>query len=182
MNQVLDVRSAEVIDRSAGVVDRSAAVAAVVALLSWGVGVVHALEVSDHFEWWFAAGVFFAVIAVVQFATVPMVLWRPRPWAILTALWANAGTIIVYVLSRSTGVPGSPGIALHGAKLQPGVPLIPGGIDAVRPVDFLTLVAEVVIVVLLVTTLTGRARRWTIDALCVAGVGLAVNSWAASLL
>lgn len=151
------------------------------AVCSWEAGGVHLLEARSHAAWWWAAGVFFVALGLVQVASAVAVVWRQRSWLLHTMVWSNAIAVAVYVVSRTSGIPGAPGIPLHGAKLRPGVPLLPGGIEPVRPTEYVLLLAEVLIVVLCASMQSGRARRWTINALWVLGLGLLCSSWMAAL-
>ncbi|MEA3218020.1 MAG: hypothetical protein QOJ19_4176 [Acidimicrobiia bacterium] len=161
---------------------RSRRVAAVgAAICSWEAGGVHLLEARSHAAWWWAAGVFFVAIGLVQVVSAVAVVWRRRAWLLHSMVWANAIGVAVYVVSRTNGIPGAPGIPLHGAKLRPGVPLLPGGIEPVRPTEYVLLLAEVLIVVLCAGMQSGRARRWTINGLWVLGLGLLCSSWIAAL-
>jgi hypothetical protein len=173
--------SSETFDDTA-VESRLRLAAIVAAALSAAVGRVHLLEAREHGDWWLAAGVFFVAIGVVQLASAVAVVWRRRPWSLYAMIWANLATILVYIASRTVGLPGSPAIPLHhGAELHAGSPVLPGGIEAVHSGDLVVLIAEVVVVVMCVALLAPRARRTTINALSFVGILLA-GSWVATLL
>lgn len=116
---------------------RSGAIAGVgAAVCSWEAGGVHLFEARSHAAWWWAAGVFFVSIGLVQMVSAVAVAWRRRSWLLHVMVWASAIAVAVYVVSRTSGIPSAPGIPLHGAELHPGVPLLPGGIDPARLTEY----------------------------------------------
>lgn len=161
---------------------RPAGAGIIVALCAGEAGGVHLLEAREHGAWWWAAGVFFVAIGLIQVGLAAALLWRRRAWLVHAMLWANAGTAVLYVVSRTVGLPGSPGIPLHGATLRPGTPLLPGGIEPVVGAELAVLVAEVVAVLVCATMLADKARRRTIDALWLLGILLLLGSWVVSVL
>lgn len=83
-----------------------AATAAGVALL--GSAAIHATVVSDHYEEWAAAGLFFVTLqAALALLGLAVLLVRSRPVAVV-AMTVSAVTLGVWVLSRSLGMPFGP--------------------------------------------------------------------------
>jgi hypothetical protein len=157
---------------------RLAAVGVVVC--SWEAGGVHLLEAREHGEWWLAAGIFFVLIGLFQVASAVAFMWQRRPLLLHAMVWANVGTVAVYVVSRTVGLPGSPGISLHGAVLRAGTPML--RIEPVVSAEFAVLVAEVLVAMLCAALLAGRARGRTINALWITGMVLLGGSWITTLL
>jgi hypothetical protein len=151
-----------------------------VVVCSWEAGGVHLLEAREHGEWWLPAGVFFALIGLFQVVSAVAVMWKRRSLLLQAMVWANVGTVALYVVSRTVGLPGSPGIPLHGAVVRAGTPVL--RIEPVVSAEFVVLVAEVLVAVLCAALLAGRARGRTINALWITGMVLLGGSWLTTLL
>lgn len=121
-------------------------------------GGIHLMEAREHAVWWFAAGVFFVWIGLVQLVCAGTVVWKRPLWLLHIMVWANALAVGLYIFSRVSVLPGSPGIPLHGAQPHAGAPLLPGGREPVRPLEYVLVLAEVLVVVLCDGMLTGRTR------------------------
>jgi hypothetical protein len=147
---------------------------------SWEAGGVHLLEAREHGEWWLAAGIFFVLIGLFQVASAVGFMWHRRPLLLHAMVWTNVGTVAVYVVSRTAGLPGSPGIPLHGAALRAGTPVL--RIEPVVAAEFAVLLAEVLVALLCTAMLAGRARNRTINALWIMGMALLGGSWFTTLL
>ena len=141
---------------------------------------MHILEAREHGEWWLAAGIFFVLIGLFQVASAVAFLWHRRPLLFHAIVWANVGTVAVYVVSRTVGLPGSPGIPLHGAALRAGTPML--RIEPVVSAEFVVLLAEVLVAMLCAALLAGPARNRTINALWITGTVLLGGSWLTTLL
>lgn len=133
---------------------------------------VHAILIGDHWRYWAPAGAFFLVCTGVQIIAAAAVLGRPTERVLLGVVTANVVVIAVYVVSRTAGIPGAPGIAAHGSIRSAGVPIIPGTVERVGGQDLLALAAEVIVVMCAAVCLAGRARRWAMNGLM--GFGLAL--------
>ena len=145
--------------------------------LSVAPGLAHLIGTREHLDWWFASGIFFAVLAVLQLVFAALMLRGCRNVAVLVAgVWLNAGVAVVYLLSRTVGLPGQPPIATHG-RWEPGRSIIPGAVEPVRTFDLLILVAELALIVVMCGLLPPRSRRLTLNLLMGAGVVL----WALTL-
>jgi hypothetical protein len=151
-----------------------------VVVCSWEAGGVHVLEAREHGEWWLAAGIFFVLIGLFQVASAVAFMWQRRPLLLHAMVWANVATVAVYVASRTVGLPGSPGIPLHGAALRAGTPML--RIEPVVSAEFVVLLAEVLVALLCAALLEGRARSRTINALWITGTVLLGGSWITTLL
>src|SRR5215469_12244116 len=78
------------------------------AALSAGAAAIHFAVVFEHFAEYVLYGVFFLVISWAQLIWPVIALWRPaRPWLWL-GIAGNAIVILVYVASRTIGLPFGP--------------------------------------------------------------------------
>ena len=143
--------------------------------------IAHFVEAPRHFEWWPASGVAFVVIGVLQGALAVALLRpspSPSPRLVKVGLWGTVAVVVLYLTSRTVGLPFSPGVPVHGAKLLPGMPIMPDGDKLVGPVDMLTLIAEVALIVVLLGLLPRRARRRASNGLMWCGLSI----WALAIL
>jgi hypothetical protein len=102
------------------------------ASLSVGAAAIHFAVIFEHFAEYALYGAFFLIIAWAQMIWAAVVLWRPsRPWLWL-GLAGNALVVVVYVASRTAGLPVGPDV---------GNPEPAGGLDVVSAVLELALVA-----------------------------------------
>ncbi len=124
------------------------------ALLSVSAGYVHFVYAESHFEEWWAYGVFFVAAGNLQALFGVLLVWRPRAWMPLAGIAGNLAIVIVYVISRTNGVPLGP----HARVVE----------DA-GAVDWLTTAGQVVIIGALIAMLEGRLRRWIINGLMLLG-------------
>jgi len=102
------------------------------ASLSVGAAAIHFAVIFEHFAEYALYGVFFLVLSWAQLVWAAVVLWRPsRLWLWLGAA-GNALVVVVYVASRTTGLPIGPDV---------GNPEPAGGLDVVGVVLELALIA-----------------------------------------
>jgi len=76
-----------------------------------GAAVIHAAVVPEHFDGWWAAGTFFVVLALAEVAAAAAVLARSRAVrtpALLAAVVVSAGPLLVWAVSRTSGLPFGP--------------------------------------------------------------------------
>jgi hypothetical protein len=137
-----------------------------------GAAVVHATVVGDHFEEWPPAGLFFLALLVVEalLAAGVVVAWGRR--VALLVLASSLGTLGVWALSRTAGLPvGPPGLR---AREPVGVP------------DLACVVLEVAAALLVTPWVLSRRQRATpadrrISSVLAAGaavlVAAAVTGW-----
>ena len=138
---------------------------------------IHAVLTWPHFQYWLPAGVFFLACTVAQVVLSSALLGSARIATLLSAIGTNVVVIAVYVVSRTAGIPGAPGIPAHGSRPGLGVPIIPGAVEKVGSNDIVALIAEVAIVVLCAACLPERARRWVTNALAAFGATLLGLWW-----
>jgi hypothetical protein len=127
---------------------------AVAAVLSLGAAWVHLAYVAPHLRQWWAYGAFFLATGIGQGVFAPLILRWPRPWLAVAGITGNIAIVAMYVLSRTNGAPLGP---------HANVP------ERVGAIDLATTASEVVLVGLLVTLLTPRARRSVGNILMAAG-------------
>jgi hypothetical protein len=146
--------------------------------MSSAAALAHVVAAPAHFTWWPAAGVFFGVLGAAQLGFAALLL---RGYAnsrlIMSGIWLTVGVILVYVASRTVGIPMAPPVPFHGGRWVIGRSAIPNGAKHVGPLDVFTLAAELVLVVALLSTLPNRAKVRTVN--CLMWIGLAL--WAAAL-
>lgn len=139
----------------------------------------HLVAAPGHFVWWPASGLFFVVLGVVQLLdAVLLVHGVANHRFVLVTIWGTIGVIVLYIASRTVGLP-TPPVPFHGGHWVPGRSIVPGGAKYVGPFDLLTLVAEIGIVVTMVTMLPGRSKARTTNQLMWIGVGLAMAGFVA---
>lgn len=81
----------------------------IAALCSLGAAIVHAVVTPNHWQEWWASGVFFAGLAGFQALWGVLVLARPRSrWLLTAALPVNLGAAGLWVASRFWAVPAGP--------------------------------------------------------------------------
>jgi hypothetical protein len=101
------------------------------AVLSLVAAAIHLSVVSEHLQEWFAAGVFFLILTVLEVGWAAAVVARPSGWLLRVGVILNAATIAIWVLSRSRGMPIGP---------SPWTP------EAMQARDILCTVAEALLV------------------------------------
>ncbi|GAA4413289.1 hypothetical protein GCM10023168_36030 [Fodinibacter luteus] len=134
------------------------------ALASVLAGGIHLAVTPEHLEEWWVYGAFFVVVGCFQLALAALVLRRPTWPVALTGIVVNLSVVLVWVVSRTTGLPVEPpeDITSHVWSHTEGV----------GPADLAATGAELVVVCLLVTLLPPRLRRTTVNVLLVTGAGL----------
>ena len=133
-----------------------------VAILSGVAAGIHLGVAPQHFGEWWGYGTFFVLAAVGECALIALLALRPRAWVVQAGIWASLATMLMYLVSRTAGIPLGP---------QAGV---------VEPVELQGLAAtaaEGALVVVLCGLLAGRERRYTLNALGLVGAAL----WIAAL-
>jgi hypothetical protein len=69
---------------------------------------VHAAVVPEHLHEWTAAGAFFVLLTAAELAVAMQVLGRPRRSVLLAAAVVSAGPVLVWLCSRTLGLPFGP--------------------------------------------------------------------------
>ena len=139
----------------------------------------HFVATPSHYTWWPAAGVFFVVLGIAQSACAVALLRAVRaPWFVLAGIWGTVGVILVYVASRTVGLPMEPPVPFHGGRWVPGRSVVPNGAKYVGPLDIVTLAAEILVVITLLTMLPKAAKDRAVNRLMWIGVLL----WGAGIV
>lgn len=148
-------------------------------VLSTAAALAHLVATPDHYTWWPAAGVFFGILGAAQLGySVLLVRCVDSRRLVLVGIWGTVGVILLYVTSRTIGLPGTPPVPFHGDRWLAGQAMVPDGAKHVGPLDVFTLAAEVVLVVTLLGMLPGRSRVRTANRLMWLGLAL----WGASFV
>ncbi len=142
---------------SEGSIERTNPAVYAAAGLSFAAALIHLWAMPEHFEEWWGYGTFFVAVAAVQGAFGVALLRRPTQPLLLAGIWANAAIVVLYVVTRTRGIPIGP----HD-----------GTVEDAGILDMSATVAEIGLVVALVTLLVGAYRRWTVNALLLLGVVL----------
>jgi hypothetical protein len=115
-------------EHSVGRIDAGAApsvprpAVAVIAAASAGAAAIHAAVAPEHIEEWWAFGLFFLVIGVVQFAWALIVVRLPARSVIWVGVLGNASIVVLWIVTRTVGTVVGP---------EPHTPEPVGSADAV---------------------------------------------------
>ncbi len=142
---------------SEGSIERRSPTVYAPAGLAFAAALIHLWATPEHWEEWWAYGAFFVVAAAGQGVFGAALLRRPTQPLLLAGIWANAAIVVLYVVTRTRGIPLGP----HD-----------GTVEDAGILDMSATVAEIGLVVALVTLLVGAYRRWTVNALLLLGVVL----------
>jgi hypothetical protein len=148
-------------------------------VLSAAAALAHLVTTRDHYLWWPAAGIFFGILGVGQLGySVLLVRSAKNDRVVVAGIWGTVAVILTYVASRTVGLPGTPPVPFHGTRWLAGQAMMPDGAKRVGPLDVFTLVAEVLLVVTLLSMLPTRSRVHTANRLMWLGLAL----WGASFV
>jgi hypothetical protein len=143
---------------------RAIAVATLVAA-----AVVHARVVDEHLQEWWLEGAFFFVLQVVETLLAFALAFRPSRSLYLVTVAVSLGTVALWLVSRTVGVPVGPGA---------------GEPEAVGTADLVATACELATAFALLPLVArrslGRVAVATTVALAVAGVAVAATGGAAS--
>ena len=118
---------------------RTAAVLLIVA------AAIHLAVTPEHLHEWFAAGVFFLVLAAGQLVLAGAVLRAKPGWPVRAAVAVSLGCVVLWAVSRTTGLPFGP---------EAGMP------ERVGPMDTAAGLTEVLTAALLWSAaIAGRGPR-----------------------
>ena len=146
-------------------------------------GGVHLVLIAQQASVWWGYGALMAAIAAVEIGIAIALVVRPTPGVVIAGIVGVTASIVLYVVSRTSGLPFGPGPARAAQFSDPfhaGHPdfsALLGRAEPVGALDLGCLVAEVALIVLLVTLLPDRRRRPVTNALCAVGVALWVLRW-----
>jgi hypothetical protein len=129
-------------------------------------GVIHLAVAPVHFDHAALYGALFVAAGVGQLGLGVGILARPSQLLFSAGIAMNAAIIGAYVVSRTAGLPFAEEIKITTTDSI----YAPAEAEPVGPLDLETTISELVLVVALVTLLTGRVRHWAINLLLGAGV------------
>ena len=138
---------------------RTVAAACVLSLVAAG---VHMLVTPEHFAAWWGYGMFFVVVANVEIALACLLVLHPSRWILRAGLWSTMATLLMYFVSRTSGIPLGPDS---------------GMVEEVETLGLIATVAEAGMLVAFGAMLADRERSRTLTLLALVGAGL----WVASL-
>ncbi len=149
---------------------------------------VHTVLIAQQASIWWGYGVLMAAIALGQAAVAIGLTLRPTPRVVSAAIAGTVTSTLLYIVSRTVGLPFGPGPTnaarftdpLHDAG-HPVYTNVTGRAESVGLLDLGCLVAEVALVVLLVSMLPERRRRFATNVLCAAGAVLWALRWTGAL-
>jgi hypothetical protein len=123
---------------------------------------IHLGAAPQHFAEWWGYGAFFVLAAVAECALIALLALRPRAWVVQAGIWASLATMLMYLLSRTSGIPLGP---------RTGV------VEPVELAGLAATAAEGALVVVLCRLLAGQERARTLNSLGLIGAAL----WIAAL-
>ena len=124
------------------------------AALSLVAATIHLWALPEHLLMWWGYGAFFLAAALSQGICAVLLLRWPAAPVLLAGIWGNLSIVVLYVVTRTSGVPLGP----HAGKMEEAGLL-----------DMAATASELGIVFALVTLLGGVHRRRTINALLLLG-------------
>jgi hypothetical protein len=137
-----------------------------VAILGGVAAGIHLGVAPEHFGEWWGYGALSVLAAVGECTLVALVALRPRAWVIQAGIWASLATMLLYLVSRTSGMPLGPATGVVEPLDIPGL-----GATA----------AEAALVVVLCGLLDGRPRGRTLNALGLVGAALWIAALAGAL-
>jgi hypothetical protein len=123
---------------------------------------IHVRVAPEHFAEWQGYGAFFVACALAEAGYLWLLVRYPRGWVLQVGIWGSVATMLMYLVSRTAGIPLGPGA---------------GTVEAVDGLGVTATAAEAALTLLVCSLLRGDARRRTLNAFAVLGVAL----WVAAL-
>ena len=112
------------------------------AALSLVAGLIHVWAMPGHYKEWWGYGTFFLVVAIAQVFLSDALLYRPRRRLFLAGVAGNLAVIILYVVTRTVGIP------FFGPHA--------GEVEEMGVLDLLSIGVEIALVITLVVLLRVR--------------------------
>ncbi len=149
--------------------------AVVVAVASLASAAIHVDVIPEHREEWWLFGAFFTALAVIQVLSAALVLWWPRRSILVGVAALNVGVVLLWLLSRTAGLPIGPPVADFTAGLgdpsKGGYGEHAAGLpEAVGRLDLTSTILELIVVVAVCALLPARIRGRLLNAICLVGV------------
>lgn len=148
----------------------------------------HAVLIAQQATVWWGYGAMMAALAVMYAAIAIGLAVRPTIPVLYASIAGAMASTVLYVVSRTAGLPFGPGPTaapnftdpLHGPG-HPNYEALASRAATVGPLDLGCLIAQVALIVLLVSLLPEGRRRPATNALCVVGATLWALRWAGVL-
>jgi hypothetical protein len=112
-----------------------------IAGVSWAAAFVHGAVIADHFAEYWLFGLFFGVVAILQFGWGAWIYQDPRADRLWLGAIGNLAVVLVWTVSRTVGLPLGPG------TWHP---------EAIGFADMMATLDEVGIAVMAIELLSGR--------------------------
>ena len=147
------------------------------ALLSVTAAGIHLYVMPEHFAEWWLFGAFFGLVAAAQLLVAGVALWQPRQTLLAAGIALNVGVVVVWVVSRTTGVPlGAPVVDMTAGLADPdrggyGEHVV-GAPEPVGMLDVSATVLELLVVWALLAMLPAASRRRIGNLLLIGGLAL----------
>jgi hypothetical protein len=125
--------------------------------LSLGAAWVHLAYTGSHWRDWWAYGLFFLAVGIYQGLFAAVLMRRPTTPVLLAGIAGNLGVVLMYVLSRTRGVP----VGSHT-----------GVVERAGTIDLATTAGEIVLVAVLLALVGATARRRIANAMLLTGAAL----------
>jgi hypothetical protein len=116
-------------------------------------------------EWW-GYGAFFLLAAVGECTLIALIALRPRAWVVQAGIWTSLATMLMYLVSRTSGIPFGPATGVVEPVELPGLAAI---------------AAQGALVAVLCGLLAGRSRVRSLNALGLVGAALWIAALAGAL-
>ena len=134
----------------------------------------HVAVVPEHLTEWPAAGVVFLAVAIGQAAlAAALYITGLGPRLLALAAWANTCVVVLYVISRTAGMPFAP--ESHAHREGSGGSFA-SAFGAIGGAEVVALVAELALIALLVAMLPPLLSRRASTLLMLTGAGLWMSS------
>lgn len=124
------------------------------AVLSLTAGWIHFAFMASHFRQWWLYGMFFLASGVAQSLFTVAILRFPRPSVVLAGIVMNLAIVLLYIDSRTVGVPIGP----HADVAE-----------RTKLIDLAVTGAELVTIGALLVIAGARMRRWAVNAMLLIG-------------
>lgn len=109
---------------------------------------IHAWALPEHFGEWWGYGAFFLASAAAQGALALALVRKPRPWLLLAGIAGNLAIVVLYIVTRTSGIPM---VGPHA-----------GDVEAMGPLDLASKAVEAGLILMLVVlwrAARGRAPK-----------------------
>ena len=122
--------------------------------LSLVAAAIHVKVAPEHFAEWWGYGAFFVAAAVAEVALVLALAYRPATWVVQAGIWGSLATLLMYLVSRTAGVPLGPAA---------------GAVEEVEMLGVVASCAEAALLVVLCGMLAESRRSRTLTGLALTG-------------